>query len=128
MQTIRQTGRSAGFVPRRRPGRRPARAYAAHLQLQWPGPAGDRWSRRCGLGPGDLRADLQTPLRWVVMLAPLAFVMFFLPIETSRPPRRRRCSGPSCAVMGLSLASIFLVFTGTSIARAFFGAAAMFAA
>jgi tellurite resistance protein len=33
-----------------------------------------------------------------------------------------------CAVMGLSLASIFLVFTGTSIARTFFIAAAMFGA
>jgi uncharacterized protein len=33
-----------------------------------------------------------------------------------------------CAVMGLSLASIFLVFTGASIARTFFIAAAMFGA
>ena len=33
-----------------------------------------------------------------------------------------------CAVMGLSMASIFLVFTGTSIARTFFIAATMFGA
>ena len=33
-----------------------------------------------------------------------------------------------CAVMGLSLASVFLVFTGTSIARTFFIAATMFGA
>jgi uncharacterized protein len=33
-----------------------------------------------------------------------------------------------CAVMGLSLASVFLVFTGTSIARTFFIAASMFGA
>src|SRR5690606_40088960 len=33
-----------------------------------------------------------------------------------------------CAVMGLSLASVFLVFTGTSIARTFFIAAGMFGA
>ena len=33
-----------------------------------------------------------------------------------------------CAVMGLSLASVFLVFTGTSIARTFFITAAMFGA
>jgi len=33
-----------------------------------------------------------------------------------------------CALMGLSLASVFLVFTGTSIARTFFIAAAMFGA
>ena len=33
-----------------------------------------------------------------------------------------------CAVMGLSLASVFLVFTGTSIARTFFITATMFGA
>jgi FtsH-binding integral membrane protein len=33
-----------------------------------------------------------------------------------------------CAVMGLSLASVFLVFTGASIARTFFIAATMFGA
>jgi FtsH-binding integral membrane protein len=33
-----------------------------------------------------------------------------------------------CAVMGLSLASVFLVFTGTSIAQTFFVAATMFGA
>ncbi len=33
-----------------------------------------------------------------------------------------------CAVMGLSLSSIFLVFTGASIANTFFIAAAMFGA
>jgi FtsH-binding integral membrane protein len=33
-----------------------------------------------------------------------------------------------CAVMGVSMASIFLVFTGTSIARTFFIAATMFGA
>ena len=33
-----------------------------------------------------------------------------------------------CALMGLSLASVFLVFTGTSIARTFFITAAMFGA
>ncbi|OPH11748.1 Bax inhibitor-1 family protein, partial [Azospirillum brasilense] len=33
-----------------------------------------------------------------------------------------------CAVMGVSMASIFLVFTGASVARVFFITAAMFAA
>lgn len=70
-----------------------------------------------------------TPLKWVVMLAPLAFVFFF-------SFRMERMSGATaqtmfwvfCGVMGLSMASIFLVFTGTSIARTFFIAAAMFGA
>ena len=70
----------------------------------------------------------QTPLKWVVMLAPLAFVFFFsFRIQTMSASTAQMTFWAFCAVMGLSLASIFLVFTGTSIARAFFGAAAMFA-
>jgi FtsH-binding integral membrane protein len=69
-----------------------------------------------------------TPLKWLVMLAPLAFVMFLsFKIETVSAATAQTLFWAFCAVMGLSLASIFLVFTGASIARAFFGAAAMFA-
>ena len=70
-----------------------------------------------------------TPLKWVVMLAPLGFVLFLsFRIERISGATAQLLFWAFCAVMGLSLASIFLVFTGTSIARAFFGAAAMFAA
>lgn len=69
-----------------------------------------------------------TPLKWVVMLAPLAFIMFLsFRIEAVSGATAQALFWAFCAVMGLSLASVFLVYTGTSIARAFFGAAAMFA-
>ena len=70
-----------------------------------------------------------TPLKWVVMLAPLAFVLFFsFRMELMSASGAQTLFWAFCAVMGLSLASIFLVFTGTSIARTFFIAAAMFGA
>lgn len=69
-----------------------------------------------------------SPLKWLVMLAPLGFVMFLsFRIEAISGATAQTLFWVFCAVMGLSLASVFLVFTGTSIARAFFGAAAMFA-
>ncbi|MDL2407164.1 Bax inhibitor-1/YccA family protein [Rhizobium calliandrae] len=71
----------------------------------------------------------QTPLKWVVMLAPIAFVLFFsFRIQSMSASAAQTMFWAFCAVMGLSLASIFLVFTGTSIARTFFIAATMFGA
>ncbi len=71
----------------------------------------------------------QTPLKWVVMLAPLAFVFFFsFRMSTMTAATAQMAFWAFCAVMGLSLASVFLVFTGTSIARTFFITAAMFGA
>lgn len=59
-----------------------------------------------------------TPLKWVVMLAPLAFVLFFsFRMQTISAAGAQGMFWAFCAVMGLSMASIFLVFTGTSIAR-----------
>ncbi|CAN7466534.1 Bax inhibitor-1/YccA family protein [Rhizobium sp. LjRoot30] len=70
-----------------------------------------------------------TPLKWVVMLAPLAFVFFFsFRIHSMSARTAQLTFWAFCAVMGLSLASVFLVFTGTSIARTFFIAATMFGA
>jgi hypothetical protein len=70
-----------------------------------------------------------TPLQWIVMLAPLGFVFFL-------SARIHKMSFQSAqitfwlfaALMGLWLASIFLVFTGVSIARVFFITAGTFAA
>jgi FtsH-binding integral membrane protein len=71
----------------------------------------------------------QSPLKWVVILAPLAFVFFFsFRIQTMSAAAAQMTFWAFCAVMGLSMASVFLVFTGTSIARTFFIAAAMFGA
>ncbi|PJN94357.1 hypothetical protein CNY89_15000 [Amaricoccus sp. HAR-UPW-R2A-40] len=70
-----------------------------------------------------------TPLKWVVMLAPLGFVLFFsFRLEAMSSATAQLLFWAFCAVMGLSLASVFLVFTGTSIARTFFIAAGMFGA
>lgn len=70
-----------------------------------------------------------TPLKWVVMLAPLAFVLFFsFRIHAISASTAQTLFWAFCAVMGLSMASIFLVFTGVSIARTFFIAASMFGA
>lgn len=70
-----------------------------------------------------------TPLKWVVMLAPLAFVFFFsFRIEKMSASSAKTAFWAFSGVMGLSLASIFLVFTGMSIAQTFFIAATMFLA
>ncbi|MDX8529785.1 Bax inhibitor-1/YccA family protein [Mesorhizobium sp. VK25A] len=70
-----------------------------------------------------------SPLKWVVMLAPLAFVMLFsFKMQTMSASGAQAMFWAFCAVMGLSLASVFLVFTSTSIARTFLIAATMFGA
>ncbi|MER9139920.1 Bax inhibitor-1/YccA family protein [Mesorhizobium sp. M0047] len=70
-----------------------------------------------------------SPLKWVVMLAPLAFVLLFsFKMQTMSAASAQAMFWAFCGVMGLSLASVFLVFTGTSIARTFFIAATMFGA
>ncbi|WP_390901695.1 Bax inhibitor-1 family protein [Sphingomonas paucimobilis] len=70
-----------------------------------------------------------TPLKWVAIFAPLAFVLFFsFRVERMTIGQARTAFYAFAAVMGVSMASIFLVFTGTSIALAFASAAAVFAA
>ncbi|MDI1294549.1 MAG: Bax inhibitor-1/YccA family protein [bacterium] len=70
-----------------------------------------------------------TPLKWVAMFAPLAFIFFFtFRIDKMTTAGARMAFFAFSAVMGVSLASIFLVFTGGSIAQAFFSAAVMFLA
>ena len=68
-----------------------------------------------------------TPLKWVAMFAPLAFVLFLsFPMERMTVASARIAFLAFAAVIGVSMASIFLTFTETSIARTFFIAAAMF--
>src|SRR3979409_1391522 len=70
-----------------------------------------------------------TPLIWIVMLAPLAFVLVLIfGIQRMSAATATLLFWIYAAVMGLSLGSIFLVFTGTSIARVFFITAATFGA
>jgi FtsH-binding integral membrane protein len=68
-----------------------------------------------------------SPLRWLVMLAPLAFVMFFsFRINQMSASTARTLFFAFSAAMGLSLSSILLVYTGASVYRAFFITAAAF--
>jgi hypothetical protein len=70
-----------------------------------------------------------SPLRWAIMLAPLAFVFFLgFKAATMRPQTAMVTLFAFATVMGLSLASIFLVFTGQSIVRVFFITSAAFGA
>jgi FtsH-binding integral membrane protein len=71
---------------------------------------------------------MTTPLRWVIMLAPLGFVMAmsFGANRMSTATLQLLFWG-FATVMGLSLSTIFLVFTGASIATTFFATAAAFA-
>jgi len=70
-----------------------------------------------------------TPLKWVVMLAPLAFVLVLsFGIQKLSVQTAQMVFWAYCAAMGLSLATIFVVFTGTSIARVFFITSGTFAA
>lgn len=69
-----------------------------------------------------------TPLKWVVIFAPLAFVMILsFRIERMSATAVQLAFWSFAAVMGVSMASIFLVFTGTSIATTFLITAIMFA-
>jgi FtsH-binding integral membrane protein len=70
-----------------------------------------------------------TPLIWIVMLAPLGFVLILsFGIQRMSAAAATVLFWIYAAVMGLSLGSIFLVFTGTSIARVFFITAATYGA
>lgn len=70
---------------------------------------------------------LVTPLRWLIMLAPLAFVMVLsFGINKLQTSTAQALYWAFAVVMGLSMSSIFLVFTGMSIAQTFFATAAAF--
>ncbi len=69
-----------------------------------------------------------SPLKWVVMLAPLAFVFFLsFRIYSMSLSAAQIMFWLFAGVMGVSLSSIFLVFTGQSITQVFFVTAAAFA-
>ena len=69
------------------------------------------------------------PLAYVVMFAPLAFILVIsFGINRMKASTAQWLFWAFAAVMGLSLAHIFIVFTGASIARTFFITAAAFGA
>jgi uncharacterized protein len=68
-----------------------------------------------------------TPLMWVVMLAPLGFILVMnFGINKLSTTALQACFWAFATVMGLSMSTIFLVYTGTSIAQTFFATAAAF--
>jgi FtsH-binding integral membrane protein len=70
-----------------------------------------------------------TSFRWVVILAPLALVIVLsFRLERMRPATAQLLFWLFSALVGLSLGSIFMVFTHTSIVRVFFITAASFGA
>lgn len=70
-----------------------------------------------------------SPLRWVLALAPLAFIMVMsFGVNKMSSGMLQMIFWAFATVMGLSLASIFLVYTGESIATTFFVTAASFGA
>jgi FtsH-binding integral membrane protein len=78
---------------------------------------------------GFYQAIAATPLIWLVMLAPLGFVLALsFGIQRMAAGTAMLLFWLYAAVMGLSLGGIFLVFTGESIARVFFISAATFGA
>ncbi len=74
-----------------------------------------------------MAAIFGTPLRWVVLLAPLGMVLFLSwRINSMKASTAQLCFWIYAALMGVSLSVIFLVYTNTSIARTFFITAGMF--
>ncbi len=86
------------------------------------------------LGNGKMLTGLGTaiygsPLRWIVMLAPLGMVFFLsFRIHKMSVSAAQTTFWAFSAVMGISLSSIFLVYTSASIVQTFFITAASFGA
>lgn len=73
------------------------------------------------------QAIYASPLQWVVMLAPLAFVLVIsFGINKLSASTTQLLFWLFAAAMGASLSSVALVYTTTSIARVFFIAASVF--
>lgn len=76
--------------------------------------------------PALLNLFMGGPQAYVIMLAPLAIVWFGFRPETMKLSTLRLSFGALCVLYGISFSVILLAFTGESIARAFFMAAALF--
>jgi FtsH-binding integral membrane protein len=75
------------------------------------------------------QAIFNSPLKWVVILSPLAVVLWMsFGAERMTAATARTLFYLYAALVGLSLSVLFLVYTGNSIARVFFVSAATFGA
>ena len=80
------------------------------------------------LSPGMIQSMFTAPISYIIMFAPLGMVLFF----GSAVKRMSQSSAQMffyafAALMGLSISSIFAVYTGFSIAQTFFVTAIAFA-
>lgn len=81
--------------------------------------------------PAIINLLFGTPLKWVLMFAPLAFIWFgFSPsaVMEKTAGQLKTMFFLFSAVFGASLSTVFIVYSGADVARAFFIAAATFAA
>jgi hypothetical protein len=77
---------------------------------------------------GMAEAVFGTPLRWLIALAPLAFVMIMsFGVNRISTTAMQAMFWAFSVTMGLSLSSIFFIYTGPSIAATFFATAGAFA-
>src|SRR3546814_1673063 len=77
--------------------------------------------------PSLYQAIFGTSLKWVAMFAPLAFVLFLsFRIERMSASAVQTAFWAFATVMGVSMATIFMTFTGMSIGRTFLITAIMF--
>jgi len=67
-------------------------------------------------------------MKWITIFAPLVAIFAFIPFMNSNPPRElaQLALAAFAALMGLSFATIFVVYTMGSIVSAFMGAAVLF--
>jgi uncharacterized protein len=69
-----------------------------------------------------------TPLKWLIMLAPIGFILFFsFKIEELSKDTATMLLWVFSTLMGLSFSAIFVIYTGASIIMAFMSAAILFA-
>lgn len=106
----------------------------AALGTVWLATTGDASSAAAALPNGKMLTGLGavlygSPLRWVVMLAPLAFVLLLsFRVHKMSLSAAQTTFWAFAAVMGISLSSIFLVYTTGSIVQTFFITATAFGA
>ena len=81
-----------------------------------------------GTSPTMLAAIFNTPMKWVVMFAPLGVVFLFgAKINSMRYETAQLVFWIFAGLVGLSISYIFAVYTGVSIAQTFFTTAIAFA-
>ena len=79
--------------------------------------------------PALMQTIFGTPLMWVAMFAPLGFVFFFTyKLQSISAAQAKTYLWIYAGLMGVSLSTIFVAYTGASIARVFFITASTFGA